>query len=271
MNKVAFLMDMDGVVYRGSEPVPGAVSFLRYLQAHRHPYLLVTNNSAYTPLMLQRRLAGMGIDVPAEAIYTSALATATWVYDKGYRKVLALGEEALTEALDAAGLEVVDGRLGVDAVSRSAAAPDCIVIGELRRLDYPLLCSVVEYAAAGVPVVGTNPDHIIPNEIGIDIGCGSVVAMLERASGTKAVFVGKPTPAMFETAIARLGLSRESVVIIGDSMDTDILGAHKLGVRSVLVLSGVSTAEDSNNRPYRPDWVVEHAGEVIDLLPELAG
>lgn len=296
VNKAAFLIDMDGVIYRGSEPIPGAVTFLQHLQEHGYPFLLVTNNSAYTPRMLQDRLSGMGIHLPVEAIYTSAMATAAWLKAQGYTKILALGEDGLMEALEEAGPSLgmwgcqrgsagagTDGKQGEggdqkgsEGLTQTCAAlpdelPDCIVIGELRNLDYSLLRLATECAVAGVPLVGTNPDLVIPNEAGLDIGCGAFVAMLERASGSTARFLGKPNATMFETAMARLGVGPSSVVVIGDSMDTDILGAHNLGVRSVLVYSGITSREDRNGRSFRPTWTVEHVGELIPMLPDMAG
>lgn len=281
LKKVAFLIDMDGVVYRGSDPIPGAVTFLHHLVEHNHPFLLVTNNSAYTPQMLHARLVGMGIRIPQENIYTSAMATAAWLKSKGYAQILALGEVGLMEALEDAGVagdrkpssSGVPGD-GPEAVGLGSSlpnqAPDCIVMGELRSLDYSLLCRVTEYASAGVPLVGTNPDLVIPKESGLDIGCGAVLGMIEQAAGRKAEYIGKPHPTMFKTAIERLGVSPSSIVVIGDSMDTDILGAHNLGLRSVLVFSGLSTPKDSTSRPHRPTWTAQHVGELIPMLSAMA-
>jgi len=215
------------------------------------PYMLLTNDSAFTREEIHARLQGMGIGVSPSSIYTSAMATAAWVKEHmAGKRVMLVGERGLHAAFLEAGIAPVED------------GPDCIVIGELLHLDAATLARAADYAAKGVPVVGTNPDVLIPSNDGVRLGCGAISAIFEKVAGKSPTFVGKPEPHMFEYATASLGVAPETVVVIGDNMRTDILGAERLGLQSVLVLTGVTQIGDLESFSFRPTRVAASLDEV---------
>ncbi len=249
-----YLIDMDGVIYRGSEPIPGAADFILYLQEQGIPYLFLTNNSAYTPVDVAVKLRKFGIETSPEHVYTSALATAEFVHrQKPNGTAFVIGEGGLLSALN-------DVRYAI-----SRESPDYVIVGEGRVLNFELAEQAHRLIAAGAQLISTNADTWCPTDSGPRPGCGAIVALLEAATGRKAYHVGKPNPFMMRTARKLIGLRTDEVVMIGDTMETDIKGAAELGFRSILVLTGSSTRESLKDYPFSPTQVVE---SVAALVPE---
>jgi 4-nitrophenyl phosphatase len=220
---------MDGVLYRGERPLPGAKEFLERLEARGKPYILVTNNSSRTPQEYVAKLRAMGIEVREERILTSALATAEYlsqVLPPGV-PIYVIGERGLQQAVSERGFVLAEQ--GVRAV----------VAGMDRQLKLATLA-----IRAGALFIGSNPDISFPAEEGIVPGAGAVLAAIEVASGVKPVVMGKPEPGLFTAALGRIGASPQETAIIGDRLETDILGGQRCGLTTILVLTGISQEED---------------------------
>ncbi|MEO8025768.1 MAG: HAD-IIA family hydrolase [Bryobacteraceae bacterium] len=254
-----YLIDMDGVIYRGSEPIPGAADFIRYLQEEGIPYLFLTNNSAFTPLDVVVKLRRFGIATSPDHVYTSALATAEFVQrQRPDGTAFVIGEGGLLNALNDVQYAITQN------------SPDYVIVGEGRVLNFELVELAHRHIMNGASLLSTNSDTWCPTDAGPRPGCGAIVALLEAASGRKAYHVGKPNPFMMRTARKRIGLSTDEVIMIGDTMETDIRGATDLGFESILVLTGSSSRESLREFPYAPTRVVE---SIAELLPRevLAG
>ena len=250
-----YLIDMDGVIYRGSEPIPGAADFIAYLVEENIPYLFLTNNSTYTPLDVVVKLRKFGIETSADHVYTSALATAEFVHkQRPNGTAFVIGEGGLLTALNDVHY------------ANSRQAPDYVIVGEGRVLNYELVEQAVRLIAGGARLISTNSDVSCPTDSGPRPGCGAIVALLEAATGCRAYHVGKPNPFMMRAARKRIGLSTDQVIMIGDTMETDIRGATDLGFQSILVLTGSSTAASLEQYPFAPSRVV---GSIAELVPAL--
>ncbi len=246
-----YLIDMDGVLVHGSQPIPGANEFIKRLRAVGAPFLVLTNNPTYTPRDLSARLERIGLEVPPEAIYTSALATARFLHSQhpdGTAYVI--GEAGLTTAMHDIGYTMTDHD------------PDYVVVGETTALSYERLTRAVRFVAAGARFVATNPDVSGPGDGGIVPACGAITALIAAASGVKPYFVGKPNPLMMRTALRTLGAHSEESVMVGDRMDTDIIGGTESGMETILVLTGVTRREDVDRFPYRPTRVLGSVAEI---------
>lgn len=240
------LLDMDGVIYRGSELIEGAAPFVRSLIEHDVPFRFLTNNSQRTRRDVATKLRRLGLPVEDYHIYTCSMATARFLSRQtpgGTAYVI--GEGGLMTALHHNGFAIVD------------KDPDYVVVGEGRTLSYEQIELALRMILAGARLVATNMDPNCPTDKGMRPGCGATVAMLETASGVKAFSVGKPSPFMLSDACRDLGLPPEQVVMVGDTMSTDILGAVQLGLRGVLVLTGCTRTEDLVEFAYKPDLVVD--------------
>ncbi|MBK5294707.1 MAG: HAD family hydrolase [Acidobacteriia bacterium] len=242
---------MDGVIHRGSEPIPGAAEFIGSLQDRGVPYLFLTNNSTYTPLDVVVKLQKFGIEAGAEHVYTSALATAEFVHQqRPGGTAFVIGEGGLLSALNNVNY----------AINRDS--PDYVIVGEGRVLNYELAERAHRLIAGGAQLISTNSDTWCPTDSGPRPGCGAIVALLEAATGRTAYHVGKPNPFMMRAARKRLELRTSEVIMIGDTMNTDIRGAAELGFQSILVLTGSSTRETLDEYPFSPTRVVESIGEL---------
>jgi NagD protein len=256
-----FLIDMDGVIYRGGELIPGAREFVSLLLAEEIPFLFLTNNSQRTRRDVATKLQRMGFAVDEEHIYTCSMATARFLaLQKPAGTAYVLGEGGLLNALHTNGYSVVDHD------------PDYVVVGEGRTFTMEMFDNAVRMIMAGAKLVATNPDPNCPTALGLRAGCGAIVAMLETATGRKAFSVGKPSPVMMRAARKQLGLSAEETTMIGDTMETDILGGVQLGYRTVLVLTGSTRRDDLPNYGYRPDMIVESIADLLtlDVAPPVA-
>jgi NagD protein len=252
-----YLIDMDGVLYRGPQLIPGADYFLQQLRRRGVPFRLLTNNSQRTRRDVVAKLAHMGITVEEENIFTSAMATARFLAgQKPGGTAYVIGEGGLLTALHQNGYAVVDHE------------PDYVVVGEGRTFNLELVESAVRMIMGGAKLIATNLDPNCPTQNGLRPGCGAMVAMLEIATGVKAFSVGKPSPVMMRAARKEMGLAADETTMIGDTMETDILGGVQLGYRTVLVLSGGTARTDLAKFAYRPDIVIESLAEYVELLEE---
>lgn len=248
----AYLIDMDGVLVRGSQPVPGANEFIGRLRESGAKFLVLTNNPLYTPRDLAARLERIGLSVPPEAIYTSALATAQFLKTQHPRgTAYVIGDVGLTTALYDAGYIITDHD------------PDYVVVGETTSLSYERLTMACRYVAAGARFVATNPDVSGPGDGGMVPACGAIAAFIAAATGVRPYFVGKPNPLMMRTALRTIGAHSEESIMVGDRMDTDIIGGTESGLETILVLTGVTRADEVERFPYRPTYVVESVAEIV--------
>jgi 5'-nucleotidase len=233
--------------------VPGGDGFIERLRGAEIPFLVLTNNSRFTPQDLQAGLCAMGLDIPAESIFTSALATAHFLQKQHPGgSAYVIGEEGLIAALDETGFILTDQK------------PDYVVLGETVSYSFERITTAVRLVAAGARFIATNPDVVGPTEKGIVPACGAVAALITAATGVTPYFIGKPNPLMMRSALRRLGAHSENTIMIGDRMETDIVGGMESGIETILVLSGVTRREDVERYPYRPTRIVESVAE-IDL------
>ena len=247
-----YLIDMDGVIYRGSAAIEGAAEFIAQLVEQDIPYLFLTNNSTHTPLDVVVKLRRFGIETSEAHVYTSAQATAEFVHrQKPQGTAFVIGEGGLLNALN----EVQY------AISREN--PDYVIVGEGRVLNYELVEQATRLIAGGAHLISTNSDAWCPTDSGPRPGCGAMVALLEAATGRTAYHVGKPNPFMMRAARKRAGLSTDEVIMIGDTMETDIRGATDLGFQSILVLTGSSSPQSLREYPFAPTRVVASIAELV--------
>jgi len=251
--KKGFLIDMDGVIYGNDLLIPGADKFIEELQKRKIPFLFMTNNSQRTPLDTVNKVAKMGIKIKEENVYTSAMATASFLSfmePKGTAYVL--GEGGLITSLAQEGYILVNNN------------PDFVVVGEGRNFTLEMVNNAVDMILHGAKLIATNLDPS-PKKIGWNnLGIKAIVAMIEEATGKTAFSVGKPSPVMMRAARKYLGLEAKETIIIGDTMDTDILGGIQLGYTTILTLSGVSKKENLVHFAFKPDLIVKSVAD-IDL------
>lgn len=242
---------MDGVIYRESKLIPGADAFISGLLQERIPFLFLTNNSQRTRRDVATKLQRMGIDAKEEHVFTCAMATARFLASqRPSGTAYVIGEGGLLNALHNNGYSVVDH------------SPDYVVVGEGRTVTLESLERAIQMVVDGAKLIATNLDRSCPTVNGIRPGCGATVAMIETATGKKAFSVGKPSPVMMRTARKELSLKTSETVMIGDTMETDILGGVQMGYATVLVLSGGTRREDLSQYAYAPDLVIESIAEL---------
>jgi 5'-nucleotidase len=251
----SWLMDMDGVLVREENPIPGAEQFLARLREREMPFLVLTNNSRHTPRDLAARLRLSGLDVPEGSIWTSALATARFLDDQRPNgTAFVVGEAGLTTALHEAGY------------TTSERDPDYVILGETRTYSFERITRAIQLVADGARFIATNPDNIGPSPQGPLPATGSVAALISRATGIEPYFVGKPNPLMMRSALNAIDAHSEETAMIGDRMDTDIVSGLEAGLEAILVLTGVTTRADADRRAYRPARIVESVADLIDEL-----
>jgi NagD protein len=251
----AWLSDMDGVLVHEEEPIPGAAEFVARLTGSGRPFLLLTNNSIYTPRDLKARLHRSGIDVPEDAIWTSALATAQFL--DGQRPegtAYVIGEAGLTTALHEIGYTM------------SERDPEYVVLGETRTYSFEAITTAIRLIEKGARFIATNPDVSGPSVHGPIPATGSVAALITKATGVQPYFVGKPNPLMMRSALNRIDAHSETTVMVGDRMDTDMVAGLEAGLRTILVLTGSTRRDQVERFPYRPTHVVDSVADVVDLV-----
>ncbi len=247
----SYLLDMDGVIVRGSELVPGADAFLDRLHQRSIKFLILTNNPLYTQRDLQYRLQRIGVNVTVDHLYTSALATAQFLKKQmPDGTAFVIGESGLTQALHEAGYVLTDHN------------PDYVVVGETTALNYERLTQAVRLVSQGARFIATNPDPNGPGDGGLVPACGAIAAFIQSATGVQPYFVGKPNALMMRTALRYLNEHSENAIMVGDRMETDIRVGTEAGLETVLVLTGVSTREMVEKYPYRPTRIVDSVAEL---------
>ncbi|BBL70156.1 HAD-IIA family hydrolase [Methylogaea oryzae] len=262
-NVRSFIIDMDGVLWHGDRPLPGLVEFFQTLRDLRFPFVLATNNASQTADQYVAKLARMGVAVKREEVLTSAMATALYLAqrtDPRQTRVFVIGEEGLRKPLLDLGFTLTGPYEGGD--SRA----DYVVCGLDRGITWDKLASATLNISAGAKFIGTNPDTTLPTERGVTQGNGAILAAIEAATQVKPVIIGKPEPIMYQQAMALLGVEASETVAIGDRLGTDILGAVRAGIRSLMVLTGISTEEELKTLDYAPDWVMADIREVAQAL-----
>jgi NagD protein len=251
----SWLMDMDGVLVHEESAIPGADRFLARLRELELPFLVLTNNSIYTPRDLSARLRASGLEVPEESIWTSALATARFLQEqRPGGSAFVIGESGLTTALHEAGYTLTERN------------PDYVVLGETRVYSFGRITQGIRLIAGGARFIATNPDATGPTPDGPLPATGSVAALISRATGVAPYFVGKPNPLMMRTALNTLDAHSESTAMIGDRMDTDVVSGLEAGLRTFLVLSGVTTRAEAERFPYRASRIVDSVADLVDEL-----
>ena len=250
-----WLTDMDGVLAHEDRAIPGAAEFLEKLRVSGLRFLVLTNNSIFTPRDLRARLLTTGLDVPEAAIWTSALATAQFLDDqRPGGSAYAIGEAGLTTALHEIGYVL------------TARDPDYVVLGETRTYSFEAITTAIRLIDAGARFIATNPDATGPSREGSLPATGSVAALITRATGRDPYFIGKPNPLMMRSALNRIEAHSEHTVMIGDRMDTDIISGLEAGLRTVLVLSGSTKPGEVERFPYRATRVVDSIADLVDLV-----
>ncbi|GGJ88222.1 acid sugar phosphatase [Streptomyces camponoticapitis] len=251
----SWLTDMDGVLVHEGIPIPGADRFLKRLRESGKPFLVLTNNSIYTPRDLQARLARMGLAVPVDNIWTSALATAKFLdAQRPGGTAYGIGEAGLTTALHDIGYILTDQE------------PDYVVLGETRTYSFESLTKAIRLINDGARFICTNPDETGPSAEGPLPAAGSVAALITKATGKAPYFAGKPNPLMMRTGLNAIGAHSETSAMIGDRMDTDVLAGLEAGMETFLVLTGLTKPEDIDRYPFRPSTIVDSIADLVDLI-----
>ena len=249
--KSGYICDMDGVIYHGNRLLPGVKEFVAWLYENKKHFLFLTNSSERSPKELQQKLGRMGLDVSEEHFYTSAQATARFISSQAPGcSAYVIGGAGLIMALHDEGITMND----VD--------PDYVVIGEGNTYNYENILKAVRLVMKGAKLIGTNFDMTGPSNRGIIPACRALISPIEMATGKQAYFVGKPNPLMMRTGLKMLGVHSEEAAMIGDRMDTDIVGGVESGLDPILVLSGVTSREEVDLFPYRPRLILNGVGDI---------
>lgn len=251
MKVAGVLLDLDGTVYRGSQAVPGAARFLERLRSEGVPHLFVTNRANRTPEEICRRLRLLAIPCDEDEVLTSAQATAEWM---GSGSVYMIGEEGMERALLERGLKVTD------------RDPDYVVVSLDTSVDYERLERASLLIRGGARFVSTNPDLVVNTDKGLSPGNGAICRAIAAATGVEPFVVGKPEKVIMEIALRRLGLPREETVLVGDNLATDIAAGVAAGVKTALLLTGVSSRQDADASPIRATWIVEDYDELERVI-----
>jgi NagD protein len=251
MQKKNYLIDMDGVLVHGKKMVPGADTFIETLKKKEIKYLVLTNNSIYTPIDLAHRLKTTGLEIEAEQIFTSAMATAAFMKSqKESGNAFVIGESGLNVAIHNAGYIL------------TPESPDFVVLGETFDYNFHQVTKAVRLIIEGASFLATNPDPTGPSEAGVVPACGAMAALIEKASKRSPFYCGKPNPFMIRSALNYLGVHSENTVMIGDRMDTDIVAGIQTGMETILVLTGMTTLKMISEFPFHPTHVVKSIAEI---------
>jgi NagD protein len=246
------ISDMDGVIYRGKLLVPGAKEFISQLLETKTKFLFLTNNSEQTTLDLLRKLESLGIEgLTEENFITSGMATAYFLQSQmpgGTAYVI--GGGGLMNEIYKAGFSLTENN------------PDYVVVGKTSNFNFEMMRKAVNFINRGAKFIGTNPDVTDPVENGIEPACGSILAAIQMACGKKPYIIGKPNPLMMTISLQKLGTLASETIMIGDRMDTDIIVGLEAGMKTCLVLSGVSSRQTVGEYPYRPSYILENVGEI---------
>jgi NagD protein len=248
-----FIIDMDGVLVQGNRVIPGAEDFINRLREQERKFLILTNNPVYTPRDLAHRLQAIGLLIEENQIFTSALATASFLHhQRPDGKAFVLGESGLTEAIHNIGYIITD------------VEPDYVVLGETLSYDFQMIKKAIRLVYNnGARFIATNPDPSGPSEGGLVPACGAMAALIEKASGVSPFFVGKPNALMMRLALNFLNMHSENTIMVGDRMDTDVVAGVTSGMETILVLSGVTEEKDIDTFPYLPTHIKRSVAEIF--------
>jgi NagD protein len=250
-----WLTDMDGVLVHENVALPGAADFLQRLVDRERRFLVLTNNSIFTPRDLRARLATSGLNIPEESIWTSALATAQFLADQvPGGSAYVIGEAGMTTALHEVGYVLTE------------KDPDFVVLGETRTYSFEAITRAIRMIGDGARFIATNPDPTGPSADGPLPATGAVAALITRATGAEPYVVGKPNPMMFRSAMNRIDAHSESTAMVGDRMDTDIVAGIEAGLQTVLVLTGSTRRDEVARFPYRPSRICDSVADLIQYV-----
>ena len=265
----ALIIDMDGVLWHGTQPMPGLTDFFKTLDDLQIPFILATNNASLTPEQYVSKLAKMGVTITNKQILTSGTATALYLskqVNPTETRVFVVGEDGATQPLIDHGFTLT-GLYEVNNDSdASKKGADIVVCGKDETLTWAKLATATLNIRAGAKFIGTNADTTLPTEQGITHGNGAILAALEVATGVSPTIIGKPEPIIYQQALALLGVDPDKTVAIGDRLETDILGAVRTGIRSIMVLTGISTEDDLKESAYQPTWVMPDIRAITKAL-----
>lgn len=270
-NVRALIIDMDGVLWHGEQPLPGLKEFFQLLRDKQLPFILATNNAGMTQDEYVAKLGRMGVTVGQSEILTSSMATALYLaqhHNPAETRVFVIGAEGAKKPLLEKGFPLT-GLYEINTPETPNVGADIVVCGLDKEISWDKLSTATLNIRAGAKFVGTNADVTLPTERGITQGNGAILAALTAATDVVPIVVGKPEPIMYQQAIALLGVDETETIAIGDRMNTDILGAVNAGIRSLLVLTGISTREEVANLNYKPTWILEDIQELTEKLKTL--
>lgn len=246
-----YLIDLDGTVYRGKEEIEGAIDFINDLKKQNRKLLFITNNSSMRKERIAEKLQSLGAEVTSEEIFTSAIATAAFIAETFPNdKVMIIGEEGLYQAIKEKGLDTTQEDPGV------------VVMGIDRDITYEKLAKASIAIQNGAHFISTNPDLVVPTDIGMVPANGSLTAVLTKSTGVNPIFIGKPESEMIDQALKHLGTQKENTLIIGDNYETDILTGIRAGIDTLLVLTGVTSRKELENFKVMPTYILENLDEI---------
>jgi 4-nitrophenyl phosphatase len=264
----ALIIDMDGVLWHGDQPLPGLSEFFQTLREQQLPFILATNNARLTPDQYLTKLDGMGITVAYHEILTSGMATALYLaqhHDPTSTRVFVIGESGARQPLIEQGFTLTE-LFQVNNNDETGVGADIVVCGLDKEISWDKLATATLNIRAGAEFVGTNGDTTLPTELGITIGNGAILAALQTATNVKPTLIGKPEPIMYQQAISLLNSDPAETIAIGDRLDTDILGAVNADIRSLLVLTGISSEQDLIQVDYKPTWIMPDIRDITRVL-----
>jgi 4-nitrophenyl phosphatase len=265
----ALIIDMDGVLWHGTQPIPGLTDFFQTLRELQIRFILATNNASLTPEQYVAKLGRMGVTVRQNQILTSGIATALYLSEHvnpAETRVFVVGEDGARQPLIERGFTLTglyEVNNNSDPVKKGA---DIVVCGKDETLTWAKLATATLNIRAGAKFIGTNADTTLPTEYGLTHGNGAILAALEVATGVTPTIIGKPEPIIYQQALTLLDVDPDETVAIGDRLETDILGAVRTGIRSIMVLTGVSTKDDLKAADYQPTWVMPDIRAVTQAL-----
>jgi len=267
-NIKALIIDMDGVLWHGDQPLPGLVDFFQTIRERQLPFILATNNARLTPKEYIDKLEKLGIDVAYHEILTSGMATAFYLaqnYNPVSTKIFVIGENGARQPLIDQGFTLID-TYQLNGNNKPLEPADLVVCGLDKNLSWEKLSTATINIRSGAKLIGTNGDTTLPSEFGLVLGNGAVLAALTAATNTQPTIVGKPEPIMYQQAMTILGSKPSETIAIGDRLDTDILGAVRTDIRSIMVLTGVSSRQDLQHINYKPTWVMPDIRDITRIF-----
>jgi len=266
----ALIVDMDGVLWHGEQAIAGLSDFFQLLREQDMPFILATNNASNTAEQYVKKLARMGISIKQEEVLTSGMATALYLAqhkDPANTRIFVLGEQGASQPLLEQGFTLTD-IYQLNSPETPNQGADIVVCGKDETITWDKLSTATLNLQAGAEFIATNADTTLPTERGLVQGNGAILAALHAATGRTPTVIGKPEPIMYQQALALLGSTPENTIAIGDRLDTDILGAVRTGMRSLMVLTGASKREDLKKIDFTPTWVMQDLQAVTEALRE---